>query len=567
MNSGSIHNPSQPFKLIRPLDDFSASAIDVWISQLPLSDIDGASDAIHGLLKKVNMTDGLECQERLRIVEQIRPPTVSLLAMSSERHLPSPTLFPLPASQYRHVQRSVEMCLELANAYRRIVTSGTFFSDKVMSDAGRAQVVYRALQSYGLALLRSLERYESPPPGFWRDAYSFYQFAEGHRLQYLALPTPEVDGATVDSQFKQIILLALSSHQHHAPDEIRQFYIALMLIAKDAEFAGSQELSGETSLYYFDIGTDKTPRPIKRAKPLKTGERRYLFIAKMLENARQYFSNPAQRAPDRFKLKPDVIMSLLEALSATEKRRFVRLPTSGNRFFVVGLARLLKGLSGDAPISLPDAYPDRLPEPSLTHEDDEEDEEIVIGQPQDDGGDSIWLQGGYSGKAEFSDYLRVAEDRGLDSPAESLLAGALLNSSAGGYCLQWLNPLVAGARIGELIGIYEEEERIHVGVIRWLHHKSKAELVIGVELLPPQVEAVTIENGMEVGAPQQGLHFQANEKLGQPASLLCGPGVFRVGQLVAFRGRAGSLQTFRLEKVLVATFSFQLFSLGRTGDS
>ena len=213
-------------------------------------------------------------------------------------------------------------------------------------------------------------------------------------------------------------------------------------------------------------------------------------------------------------------------------------------------------------MSSPDAYADRLPEPSLPQEDDEaEDEEIVLGQRQEAGGDGIWVKGGYSGKAESFDYSGVSESPGPGNPADIVLAGSLLNSSAGGYCLLWLNPMAAGARVGELIGLYEEEERIHVGVIRWLHHKTVAELVVGVELLSPEVEAVTIAHGAEGAFPQRGLYLSANEKLGHPASLLCGPGIFKAGQSVVLRGKGGERMPIRLEKALGATFSFQLFSL------
>lgn len=558
MTTGSTYTAPQSFKYIKPLEDFSAPAIDAWISQLPLSDVDGACEAIYGLLRKVNMTDGLGCLERQRIVEQIRPPTVSLLAMSSERHLPASALFPLPTSRHKHTQRSVEMCLELANAYRRVVTSGTFFSDRVMSEGGRAQTVYRALQSYGLALLRSLERYEAPPEGFWQEFYAFYRFAEGHRLHTLSLPIPEIEGATVDSQFKQILLLALSSHQHHPPDEIRQFYTTLMLIARDAEIAVSQSLRGEAALFYFDIGTDRTPRLLKRARPLTAGERRYVFTGKMLSEARQYFSNPAHRATDRFKLKPEVITSLLDALSGVEKRRFLRLPASGTRQFVVGLACVINQLSGENPLALSEAE-QVLPQHVNNVETDEE--EIVLGQIQEEASDSIWGKDGYPGKGDSFGYSGVAESQGAIDPASVVLTGSLLNSSAGGYCLMWLNPMVAGARVGELIGIYEDEQQIHVGVISWLHHKTRAELVIGVELLSPEVEAVTIESGLEGGGTQRGLFLYANEKLGQPASLLCGPGILRPGQNIVMRGKADEGQACRLEKLLETTLSFHLFSL------
>jgi len=572
MNTGPTDRPSQPSKPIKPLETFTEQAINDWISHLPLSDVDAACEAIQGLLRAVNMTDGLECLERQRIVEQIRPPTVSLQAMSSERYLRPHTLFPLPAATHKLTQRSVDVCLELANAYRRIVTSGTFFSDRVMNEAGRAQNIYRALQAYGLALLRSLERYEPPPAGFWREVYCFYRFAEGHRLHNLNLPMPEIEGATVESQFKQMVLLALSSHQHRSPDEIRQFYTVLMLIAKDAEIRKTVEAEGETALFYFDTGADNAPRPLKRAKQHIKGERRFVFTRLMLGNARRYFSNPAHRASDRFKLRAEVIMALLETLASAEKRRFVRSSASGIRRFAVGLARLVDELAGAGPQPLP---PPELYEVSIqdemppVEEEDTDEVEIVLDQNGSrEGRTEIWLKSQdsvYFNRQPSPAPVSVAESHGPAEASSNELSGSLLNISAGGYCLSWLNASVAGARVGELIGIYEEDHRIHVGAIRWLHHKAKAELVIGVELLSPLVEAVDIETAPAGESPPRGLYFLANPRLGHPASLLCGPGVFKTGQAILLRSKGERLR-FRLESLLSTTLSFQLFSLAAWAD-
>ncbi len=582
MNSGPTDRPQAPIRVIKPLQDFSAQSINDWISHLPLADVSGACVAIHGLLRSVNMTDGLECLERQRIVEQIRPPTVSLLAMSCEQHLPASTLFPLPASRHLQTQRNFEVCLELANAYRRIVTSGTFFSDKVMGDGGRAQTVYRALQAYGLALLRSLERYESPPEGFWREVYAFYRFAEGHRLHTLTLPMPEIDGATVDSQFKQMLLLALSSPQHHTPDEIRQYYTVLMLIAKNAELRDTAKLGDEDALFYFDTGSDNPPRLLKRAKSAQQGERRYLFTGGMVADAQEYFANPAHRTTDRFKLRPTVILPLLETLAAVDKRRFIRKPASGVKRFAVGLSRLLDELSGNAPRPAPEVStpapapaappPMSAPKFELALEEDPDEMEIVLDQSGGMGPEEIWGKkdkgGVYVGQAGPG---RIAESPASASPASVELTGALLNLSLSAdgscmsYCLSWLNPAVAGARVGELIGIYEEGQGIHVGVIRWLHHQTDAELAIGVELSSPLVEAVEIQTGPHGETLQRGLYLAANPKLGQSASLLCGPGICKVGQDIVLRSKGERLR-FNLEKVLESTLSFQLFGLARPGE-
>jgi hypothetical protein len=562
MNVGPINTPLPTLsRVIAPLQEFSAQAIDTWIGQLPLSDVDAACAAIQHLLRTINMTDGLECLERQRIVEQLRPPTVSLLGMSSEQHLPSSTLFPLPRAQRQFTQRNVEICMELANAYRRVITSGTFFSDKVMSENGRAHIVYRALQAYGLALLRSLERYEAPPEGFWLEVYAIYRFAEGHRLHNLNLPMPEIEGATVDSQFKQMLLLALSSHQHHPPDEIRQFYTMLMLIAKDAEILSTPEWNNETALYCFDMHSDNPPKSVKRAKPMpQAGERCYVFINPMLTKAQQYFSNPAHRATERFKLRPSTILSLLEKLSSAEKRRFVRKPASGIKRFTVGLHRVIDALSGTNS-SVAEIVP-----PVELEEIDEF--EIIL----DQNSNNLW------GQPKINAYGITPDNQNkvADIPANVELTGSLINISAGGYCMSWLNMQVPGARVGELIGTYENisaarvgeligtyeegEQNIHIGIIRWMHHMKEDELVIGVELSSPEVEAVIIDTGHDREIPLRGLYLSAHPKLGLPASLLCAPGIVKARQNIVLRGKQGESR-FHLERIVESSLSFQLFTL------
>jgi hypothetical protein len=321
---------------------------------------------------------------------------------------------------------------------------------------------------------------------------------------------------------------------------------------------GSPEKDGENPVFYFDMGSDNTPRPMKRAKSTQYGERRYLFTGRLLKNAQE-------RPIERLKLRSEAAMSLLEALGGAEKRRFIRTPTSGKRQFIVGLPQLIDKLSGTP---LPGSAKAKL-EPGATPEavffqEDMEEVEIVLGENNEPGTDEIWSRSGnYMGSKKQP--AKRAKGAAPTYPANIELTGALLNSSAGGYCMSWLNSQIPAARIGELIGIYEGEQRLHVGVIRWLHHTTKADLVIGVELLSPVVEAVEIESERPGEASQQALYFSANLKLSQPDSLLCEPGLLKVGQRIALHSKRDWL-LFRLEKLLGSTLSFQLFSLSQPGD-
>lgn len=541
----------------KPPAEFTEYALDNWIRRLPLADVGSSSVAVYSLLRTVNMIDKLSCDERIRIIEHIRPVALSLVDTASEKYLSAETLFPLSVDHRRHVQHIVDVCLELVGAYRRIMTSGTFFSDKVMGDNLRALVIYRALQACDQALLCSLESYESPPRGYWWEVYAFYHFAEGHHLQYLRLPTNESENPTIDNQFKQILLLALSSHQRHRPDEIRHFNSALMLIAKDAVIGNESSQADETALFYFDIGSDHAPHFVKKARKFTGGDRRFLFTVQMANKVRQPSTNPVCRIQEKSKLKPDEFLRLLDTLSSTEKRRYARKPDSGLCKFVIGFPHLLIAYCEEAFLPVEDKTE---PEPTNTQQVEVvEVENVIIHYPMPAESD-IWHQSdsGYTTVTPNKKIIDSISDDLLDSKSFKL-GGWFLNSSAMGCCMLWLNRQVSAARVGELIGLYQDK-CLQLGVIRWLHQNSNLELAVGVDLLAPVVEVVSIESGSSGEPEQAGLYWQGNEKLGQPASLLAEPGLYKPKQTIILRHNHTRV-AYHLEMLLEETLAFQLFKL------
>lgn len=136
-----------------------------------------------------------------------------------------------------------------------------------------------------------------------------------------------------------------------------------------------------------------------------------------------------------------------------------------------------------------------------------------------------------------------------------------MNISAGGYCLLWLNASIAGARVGELIGIFEEDDWLNIGVIRWLHQRTKAELALGVELLSPEVRVVSIEN-LETHIVSKGLYFFANEVLGRPASVLGSPGKLKLGdRLCLMAMKNPHPQNFVITELLESSHSFEKYTV------
>lgn len=545
--------------------DFSPKVLENWIGRLPLADVEAAGVALLEQLRRLNMEEGLGCKERMRIVEQLRSACVSLVAMTSEKYLPAAALFPLSKDVREHVRRGMEIGMELAYAYRRIVTNGEFFSDVVMDPDGQARVVCRALQAYGLALSRSLESYESPPPGFWRDVYGFYVLAGGHGLLTISLLDNDQRATSVDSVFKQILLLALSSHKHLQPDEIRQCRTALMLIAADAQIHSGPQLGDETARFCFNLGSDRPPLDIRRTRRLDRSQTRFIYTASMIDNARHYFANPIHRPTKRFKIRLQVVQRLLKSLDTGEKRPHMRMSAVGIPCrFSLGLAGVLA-----EPYWKEDAARREQPFPSLAggpQEDAEEEtlrEEIeklgvLLDRASRSHNDSFW---DHEESVEFQEKSNIDEIQAEGAAAcASGMDGFLISASVQYCCILWKKREAPGVRVGELIGFQGEGRPLQVGVVRWLHQREQAGLVLGVELFCPVAVVVGIGEGQEAES-RQGLYFADSAKLQRPASLLTGRLPLRIGQNIVLNSQ-GNRRSCHLEDLLEATFDFHLFRLG-----
>jgi hypothetical protein len=67
---------------------------------------------------------------------------------------------------------------------------------------------------------------------------------------------------------------------------------------------------------------------------------------------------------------------------------------------------------------------------------------------------------------------------------------SIIDTSPGGYCLNWEESIPAQVRAGEIIGLREPGRRAwSIGLIRWVS-QSKGSSQIGVEILAPQGQAI-----------------------------------------------------------------------------
>jgi len=140
----------------------------------------------------------------------------------------------------------------------------------------------------------------------------------------------------------------------------------------------------------------------------------------------------------------------------------------------------------------------------------------------------------------------------------------LLNTSPGGYCLQWPNQIPGSIQAGEIVGIREStNHNWSLAVIRWIRQIRQQGTQIGIELLAPLAEPCGVQLLQKTGAPSEYLRALLLPELsaiGQPATLITPRLPFQTGQKV-FINQRGEETKCQLSKRVTATGSFSQFEL------
>ena len=145
---------------------------------------------------------------------------------------------------------------------------------------------------------------------------------------------------------------------------------------------------------------------------------------------------------------------------------------------------------------------------------------------------------------------------------------SLINTSPGGYCLQWSGELPPSIQAGEILGIQESGVRHWaIGVIRWIRHLGKAGTQLGIELLAPKAEAGAaqlLQKTGQNGAYMRSLLLPAIKAIAQPATLILPRMPFRTGNKIDLLHNDNNGRQ-QLTKRIISTNSFSQFQFRASG--
>ena len=199
------------------------------------------------------------------------------------------------------------------------------------------------------------------------------------------------------------------------------------------------------------------------------------------------------------------------------------------------------------------------------------DENIFLSQSnrQTDAWSGIYDTGGQTASQTSPLGSDISFDRPIQKGNESYphYVIPLINTSPGGYCLQWTGDVPKNIQAGELISLRETEDQPwSIAVIRWIRHIKKKGTQIGIELLAPSAQPCGVQLLHRTGDPSEylrGMLLPELSSIGQPATLITPRLPFQSGHKVSIR-LSEAENKCQLEERVSATASFSQFELSES---
>ena len=499
-----------------------------WLASLPLADSAESAREIYQSLYTLNRLH-LEAPRRFELMEIYRGPVATVVG-ALETYF-SRLALPLTPKKRQLAEFIRQLHMEMAYGYkaalRDLPSSRLWWGKKSLL----TQVMTRSMQYLGEVLLRSYQVYMPYPAGVWKEIHDLYRYAEARGIHNgVAASRDSVVETNIAQDYLRILLLGLSNPYHMPQDECRQLQRFLQKWATKAKLQNLGDAANPMSHFLIKV-TDAPPVPFPRDTPMPAGPEMRLLDVSELTRIANTFITRLQRGESARSLDIGVdgldsaclemLQRVVRVWGQSIQRRHVRIKRTGYVFVCTGVGAVHFFSNGQKPLATPEladtsvAMDDRV---TLPEHMDQEEDFIPLDEP-------VAVQ---SSPAPMESAPAAAEAFRMDR-------WQVRDSGPKGLFLVRYGSMQTSVRVGDVIGIQrtDDPERWSVGVVRWVKSPDASSLQMGVELLAPSVQPVSIRPGNgDSAAPVYfaGLLLPAMQAPPQPATLLAPRGVCQLGR-------------------------------------
>lgn len=481
-----------------------------WLTALPIANSLHTARQIYQALFALNRSE-LTTQNRLELMELYCGPVASVTT-ALQVHF-SRVALPLTAKKRQLADFLRQLHMEMAYGYKRVVQEywATRYSRLRKEEADMA--IERALRYLGEILLHSYHVYMPYPAGVWKEIHALYAYAEVNARQNEPVVVEGEGKFTIAKRYQQILLMGLCGPYQLPQNECHQVDRFLQLWADKAIIDRNLDIANPAGHFLLDLSADAPPVAFPRDMPLTPAASLRVLNAVHLAGTVHAFVNRLQRG-ERLRggeigteCIGDTCLSMLRRMvrfwGLTARRRYSRTQRQTGLAVGVGINAIHFFSSGQKPFSV------NLPPPPAPADDTAE-----TSDPEN----LNTLTDQHARLARAQGFFRVDTWRMRDE-------------SAGGMLLTRTGHSGPYVRIGDVLGLEAELGKWRLGLARWLKTPDEDTVIMGVEMLAPYAEPVTVrlaESPAHVfSSYSPALLLPALPGLKRPATLLVSGGMYQ----------------------------------------
>lgn len=547
-----------------------------WVESLPMVNVGESSRQLYQLIQELNRlkTDG---KSRFALLEAVRMALVHVERQLGKHYLGQSVVLPEKTRKIASLANALQV--HLAIGYKLVaIDTIRKARDK---DIGRiaTTAIHRAITSMGETLLRGYQLYLPTPRFHWLELHQLYLLAAGHDLENIEVEDKSfkrVQSSTVREAYVRTLLLATAR-----PNQLRQQEIELVWDATEewCDLVAINDTRQNSDIFAFDLQTDAPPTYRKLASQ-HTDEILRSIDAKGLSGRLKLAADsgllPEKHTEFAFPrgFSRELAMHLSQAWGNLTERAFARLAASGTIDICIGLGAAHYFLSDGAD------FDSQIRGRTLKVLHEEHDNPFLRARVGRSGEQidvtDAWSQAFDGGAARMSDSIDfsgvalgnvqslVADQNRQGVPKQKFdsYQCSIVNSSPGGYCVEWAGEMPSHIRTGELIGLRESGMATwSVGVIRWVKQLPGKGAQLGIELLAPRATPCAtraIKPSGDMTEWMRTLLLPELRAIGQEATLVTPSIAFNIGYKVLINLQ-GNENRVVLHRQLNATPGFRQF--------
>lgn len=576
-----LNVPIQDLAQLSFCDGSRESSVKAWVRSLPLTQVQFVSGLLYQALPDVGRYQTTPAN-RIQILEILRNPTLQSIEGLTQSFLNQPLILPDPAVKTATIAQALQK--HMINGYlvaiRDLCSQPAANTTELITLA-----IHRAITGLSLLLLRYYQLYVPISGQLWTELHSLYQIALhlGITEEIVVDDYPHLQHCrTITLTYIRALLLACSRPNQLRQDEISSTFESLNDLSALAELQDSQ-MGNHDNLFAVAINSNRPPLYRSRFNTdddILLLELNTTQICRKLTEINTLANNESSEGSglrNELNLTSALTLHLIQAWNLLAQRNFERQQSQGALDVAVGLTNIHYYLAGEVIFthflnrttgmqsvdSMGTIFQKRGVQLKDTNQRKLKDD------PWDDTFDikGTALAGPAVGTGAIEFAIKKQEGNAFKD-AHPIYHVPLIDSSPGGYCIEWRNEIPNQVKAGELLGLRDPlRNRWSLGVVRWAN-QTKGATQLGIQILSAHATPVGLAIIHKTGDSSEylrALEIPALKAINQPATLITNAVSFREYAKARIYQRKnnepeGEQNNIQLTRRLFATGSFSQFT-------